>query len=193
MKYVFALVASLVLASNANAGSIVAEVSDTVGLPGFSTVILSVQSDDGDSFRGIDATFTGALNQVQAAGFDTPFGNFNAFIPASAHQDSQFLFLGTETGLLSIGVAETANSLGGAISGLANLDTPLANPAPFVRLVVPTGSSIGSDIQVEISGDLGQPEPFSYAGTLDGLIVPEPTSLALLGLGLIGFVARRRS
>ena len=190
MKFAIALLSTLALASTANAAVISAVESPTDGLPGFMTAIVSVETEAGESFRGVDATFTGDLNQVQAAGMDTPLGNLNAFIAADVLKDSQFLFTGTENGFLSIGVAETASLLKGAISGLANLDTALPNPAPFARLVYAEGSA--PNIQVDLAVDGGGVDPVVYNGTLQGLLVPEPTSMLLFAMGLVGLAGGRR-
>jgi len=199
MKYAYALalLASFAFVSDASAmghpEEILFEVTDTVGLPGFQTVTLSIQTGPGESFRGFDATFTGPLGQVNPIGMDTPFNDLNGFFGATdVSQDSQFLFNSGD--VLSIGVSEDASFLTGAISGLALLDPPLSNPAAFVQLVIADGATLGSDIQVELAFDIGLPQPLSFQGSLDTIIgeIPEPSTMMLAGLGLIGFVSRRR-
>ena len=171
---------------------------DTDGLLGFATIEIFVQTSPGESFRGIDVSITGPMNQVQAAGNPTPFGNFNAFIPDDFHKDSQFLFLGNEPGLLSIDVSEDGNSLKGAISGLANLDPPLTNPVPIARLVInlPTDPlnplPFGHDIHLDIAVDIGLPEPHRVNAFLHELCFPEPTTLMLTSLGLVLLCGFRR-
>ena len=199
MKYLVALIVSLLLAANANAVSILIESTSTVGVLHSQTVTLSVLTEPGESFRGFDATFTGPLGQVNPLGFDTFFNDFNPFFfPNDVSQDSQFLFNSTD--VLSIGMAEGPNLLTGAVSGLAALSLP--NPAPFVQLVLNEHSEfgpLGCDIlfDVRIDNGIGQGESFQgrlgefmHLGGYD-VCVPEPYSLALVGVVLVGGVSLR--
>ena len=198
--FAFALILLLACVSLSRAAYVCPRVvnSETDGLPGFSTVELSIHVAPEEILRGFDATISGPLHQVQAAGMPTPFGNLNAFIPDDFHKDSQFLFLGNEDGLLSIGVEENGNLLKGAISGLANLDQPLPNLAPIARLVIAQSGPfdpIGHDIHLDIAVDVGLPEPLRATGTLFELAarcIPEPTTLMLTQLGLVLVAGFRR-
>ena len=189
MKNTLALIIALTLASNASAIQFPVDVIDTVGVPGFKTVTISVLAEAGESFRGFDVTFNGPLGQVNPLGMDTVFNDLNGFFPpADVSADSQFTFNSAD--VLVIDPAENANLLTAAVSGLAALSLP--NPQPFVQLVLDDSvDPLGSDVQFDFAIDLGLANPFIRRGTVNELI-PEPTSLSMAGLALIGFVARRR-
>ena len=191
MKYSLALLVSFALVSSANAAQILADVSPTVGVPGSQTVVLSVLAEAGESFRGFDASFNGPLGQVNPLGFDTVFQDINAFFPpADVSADSQFTFVSGD--VLVIGPAEGPNLLQAAVSGLAALSLP--NPQPFVQLVLDESvDPLGADVQFTLALDMGLDNPVLREGTVDQLI-PEPASVALAGLAMVGcLVSRRRS
>ena len=195
-NFLLALFITTVFQFDSYGASVFCENEHTEGLPGYYSVTLSLFTKPGEAFRGVDAKFTGPMNQLLAAGMDTPFGNFNAFI--DEHQDSQFLFDGNELGFLAIGANESSNHLKAAISGLALLDPPLPNPTRFARLVLPGVSdpygniNIGLDLHMNLAFDIGLPEPLRIEGILGELCIPEPTTLMLTNFGLVLLCGFRR-
>lgn len=176
------LVAALFVASAsvANAGMLLGT-TDFESTEDGQVFTLSIFAEEGQSFRGIDASFTGEMNQQLAAGMATPFTNFDAFLPNGGATDSKFLFASGD--VLAIGVEESPTSLVGAISGLAQAG--LSNPAEFARIVVPEGGSV----EYRLAVDLGGADAEIFTGVLG---IPEPSTAILAGLALVGFVARRK-
>jgi hypothetical protein len=156
-----ALVALIAVAAPASAAQIVVNQIATPNLPGYRTYTLSMLTEGSEIFRGVDATFTGAMNQVNPAGQPTIFGNLNGFFPTfgfDPKQDSQFFF--DSSSLLQIGAAESDSLLKAAISGLA--DNGLSNPAPFAQIVTQDGAGVSANLAF----DLGGPQPVTFTGDL---------------------------
>lgn len=170
-------------ASVASAASLQIDEAPTPDLDGYTTFTLSIVLDAGETFRGVDATFDGPMNQVNPFASATIFNDFNntLFPPAGADpaQDSQFSFASTD--VLSIGTEESATSLVGALSGLPDF---AETTIQFAQI-----ASIPNDVTYRLAFDLGGPEPALFEGVLG---IPEPSTALLAGLALAGFVARRK-
>lgn len=184
------LLATLFVATSsvANAGILSATSEPTPGLEGFETITFSFEAEEGEAFRGFDASFTGTINQLNPFGLETIFNNNNGAVIGSggqAEQDSQFLFGSSE--VLSIGATESGAELSGAISGLAALG--LDNPAAFAQIV--TNAPVGVAVAVEFDNGAGGVAFGGTAADYLGETIPEPSTCILAGLALVGFAARR--
>lgn len=153
MKLSFpAMIVIGMLASQASAASLLVDSTPTVDLEGYRTYTLSIESFEGESFRGFDAGFSGSMNQVNPFGLATIFTDNNVVFPAvgaDVSQDSQFLFASSD--VLTIGLEESATSLQGAFSGLVFLDRP--NPKPFAQIV--TNDPYGVEVSIETDHGAG--------------------------------------
>lgn len=183
------LVAALFVASAtaANAAQLLISTADTVNLPGFTTYTLSILTEGSETLRGLDATFTGSMNQVNPAGNATVFTDANGFFPfvgADVSQDSQFLV--ASSSVLAIGAEEGPGILKAALQQLG--DNGLPNPAPLVQIA--TNATVDVPVEFSLAFDLGGAEPVRFAGNLPN--IPEPTTCVLAGLALVGAAARRR-
>ena len=187
MRYLLVAALFAVTASSASAAKVIVDVANTVGNPALKTYTFSLQAEGSESFRGVDATFTGAMNQVNPAGNATIFTDANAFfafVGADVSQDSQFKFASST--LLSIGGQEGPGLLKAAISGLA--DNGLPAVAPFAQIAAADPAAV----QVSLAFDLGGANPFLSSGSIQSYLIPEPTTCVLAGLALVGAAARRR-
>jgi hypothetical protein len=187
MRYLLVAALFAVTASVASAAQLKVDVTDTVGNAALKTYKFSILTEGGETFRGVDASFTGAMNQVNPVGQASIFQDANAFfgfVGADVSQDSQFTF--ASSSLLQIGGAENANLLKAAISGLA--DNGLANPALFAQIA----AGNPANVNVSLAFDLGGAQPVSFSGTIASFLIPEPTTCVLAGLALVGAATRRR-
>jgi hypothetical protein len=80
--------------------------------------------------------------------------------------------------------ATPENPFGGDPSALTS-NTTAGSGALFAMAIVPTGTGVG--IEGILAADKGDTTVFASSGA-----VPEPGSLAFIGLGAVGFLARRR-
>ena len=122
MKTLLIAIPLLLMANVSWGGNLLIESVPTTDLPGFTTYTLSILTDQGESFRGVDAEIRGPLNQINPLGMPTVFSDQNGFFPlfgADFSQDSQFLFFSGD--VLNIGAEESDTLLKAAISGIERL------------------------------------------------------------------------
>ncbi len=197
MTRFFAIAAILFAGVAANAATTVSVTeTPTPNVPGNVTYTLTAISDAGDISgfdfvgNGTNFGFFGPMNQVNPAGNASVFTDANGFfgfVGADILDDSQFL-LASGDGTV-VGADETANSLQAAIDvGTVNA---ISGPFAFAQISAPIGQEVtfaGTFTVITGSGAILE----NVSGSL-GVIIPEPTSAALLALGLAGVAARRRS
>lgn len=143
----------------------------TVDLPGYLTFTLSIDPAEGEDLRGIDATFTGPMNQVLFGSeevlsweFGPPCFNCDPPWEEITNQDSHLLFdpdgPGGGSPFLLTG-EESDESLIVLIAGLQFIDPPVG-PTPVAQIVIPYGDTV----DYELEFDLGGGEAVPFAGTL---------------------------
>ena len=189
MRKVVSIIAVLALASVAQA-TITHSVSSapTVGLAGYTTYTVTMTTDVG-VITGMDSSVDGpAINHVNPAGFPTGYMNYNAFFGAvDVSQDSQFLFMtGTADGQVASGrELEGPTQLSCAFAFMGGAGSSLAGPSlEMLQVCMPdaAGPATASGLML-IDGVEEQFAPFE---------IPEPASLALLGMGGLGVLLRRK-
>lgn len=168
MRKIIALAAVATLfAASAEAVVIVAGADGAAeSRDGFDIFDIVLQSDEG-AINGIDATFTGDMNQINPFGLATIFNNNNGAIEGSqgagaARLDSQFNFPNT---VLNIGAEEGAALLKAAITNLAGSNT---GELSIAQIVLPSGGSAMYDFSIEVSGN---PNAIPLTGTITNGVV----------------------
>lgn len=149
---------------------------------GFDIFDIVLQSDEG-AINGIDATFTGDMNQINPFGLATIFNNNNGAIEGSegagaSRLDSQFNFPNT---VLNIGAEEGAALLKAAITNLASSNT---GELSIAQIVLPSGGSAMYDFSIEVSGN---PIAIPLMGTIGGgggtdMLVGDPADGSIIDL-----------
>jgi len=183
------------LAAVSHAASISISSAPTVGLAGMTTYTLTGTAAAGEKVVGFDFVggggaygITGPLNQVNPFSLPTVFNDNNTlFVPAGkdVSQDSQFLVKSTDG--IAITPSESANALKGAFAFLpANL--PAGNSLAFVQLVSDNPTAVHYNGTLTIRNQAGE----DRLETFEGSLIPEPATLGLLGLALVGFCGIRR-
>lgn len=196
MKYLALPAAALCLfATQTRAATVNVTTSsiETPDLSGYETWTVSLSTPDG-LLIGFDATFTAdTMNQVNPNGVSTVFNDSNAFfsfVGAEAAQDSQFLF---NTGDLTVAPAtsdENNQLLTSAFSLTGGPGSPLASSSiDIAQIVLPTGTSASfvGEIVVYDTVNTTQLPATNVTAT-----IPEPGSLALLSIGGLALLRRRR-
>ena len=155
----------------------------TVGLPGYTSYIVSLVSDTADAPAGYDSTmdpghgFNGPMNQIPFGPAGTPTLTFADYV--ATEQDSHFLLYDADI-TASVAPSETSTFLGGGFA----LIVQTVNPLPLALIVIADGE------EVRLTGGAGD----ASAGELFplDLLIPEPLTLTLLGVGGLALIRRRR-
>ena len=189
MRNLLALAVLTVAASGAYSAQLLINSIPTpgqLGANGYHTFTLSLLTEGSESFRGVDATFTGAMNQINPAGNSTIFNDYLLWwewIGIDRAFDSHFLF--SSSTLLTIGAQESSIHLKAAISGLA--DNGLPDLAPFAQIVAKNGA-----VSYSLAFDAGLPEPVRFVSAFPLTSIPEPSNGIIAGLALVGVAVRRQ-
>jgi hypothetical protein len=180
-----AVLAVVSVAQQAHALSIWAEHDGGVaiaGLPGYLGYTVYLKSDDpANPAGGWAGSFDGPMNQLKIAGtIDTPTRTLSSALGAEEPKDSHFLLFDADM-LIATAPSESAVHLDGIFGiGVAARQQDL----PFAYLVIADGD------QVAMSGQSSDPDGQQAFDT--NIVIPEPASLMLLGLGGMGVLLRRR-
>jgi len=187
-------VASIGLASPARATIVTYTTAGTFGggdAPGTNVYV--------NAANGVNIVFNGIVsNSVNVPpGSTASFGSFDTSgTTATSLQGVSSPF--------TLDIFQSTPEVGGPLTFVGSLNGQLAidNSQAYIQFAAPLSQSIGNIIYTIISADSGTPgrldlvPPTTNAGvaTLQGQInaVPEPSSIALLGLGTLGLLALHR-
>lgn len=207
---------TICLTSAAHAGLVVniVKVVDGAGfgnpeaaLNGYSSYAVTLSTDAGEVISAIDAAFTGPLHQrwtdqnFDNAADPTPQGPLagnnrgdtsmtpiaGALIGAAPAEDNS----GAGSPLAGAPPA-TVYGHGTFLTGAWGIDGAAQSAnADVAYLVIPDGQAV--DYALAVSGNSGgQAITFPTVQGQVGNVIPEPTTFALAGLGMIGVITRRR-
>ncbi|MCC6682748.1 MAG: PEP-CTERM sorting domain-containing protein [Phycisphaeraceae bacterium] len=199
INLIVALVLTVMLTSAASASVYLTYQINNIGVTaaGYDRWMISaVSTVPGELVGGFDITFTAlSMRQVNPAGNASIFQDANgffSFVGEVVENDSQFLFLSSEI-TAPAGVAhESSTQLRAAFVFPAGSPRPGQN-VTFAQVVVPTGIIPGFTGQVSIANAGGLIPDFDPVPVILPPIPPEPTTLALLGLGGVMCLRRCRA
>lgn len=210
LRTTFFALAAMGLAATSQAGIVFSQVgTPTVGKEGFTTWTITATSDGakiaGFDFYGTEAEplgFSGPMGQVSLFGgaLSTIFNDNNVVIDAQPNlnrsQDSQFSFNQTGAGavLVPTGFAsESATSLRAAFA----LPAPVQSVA-FAQISVEDEAEAIVNFLGKVGFEAGSGEPQYLTpgpvrvGPGDDPVIPEPSTIALAGLALLGLIGYSR-
>lgn len=154
-------------------------------------VVVNVKASEGmvGGFQGLGAggaAFTGALNQVKVGGaVFTPTQDLNAAI--NPLTDTQFLLTNAQV-LAVTAPFETDNSIGGVFTVAA---ASRSNDFNMIQLVGQKGQVVNYNFMLAEAIGAASPET-TFSGSFEFGAVPEPATMAMAGMGLIGLIAASR-
>ena len=119
----------------------------------------------GEGILGIDAVFTGTMNQINPFGISSIFQNnmLFGFFGASVDQDSQFSF--SHTDLLVAKQEENGSRLHAAFAITSEGDTG-ASSVDFAHIVIPNGATVNYSIEFDDGRGIAIPISGSITGTV---------------------------
>jgi hypothetical protein len=145
---------------------------------------------DGSNDPATGKGFFGPMNQLNPAGQATVYSDNNVLITAlggNPKQDSQFIVT-TGSVVVPAGFAEEGSNI---LQGIWAHSAPVGNTFDLAQLVIPNGAAATVNFRGTIATlENNQLVDNNVSGSVP---IPEPASLALIAIGLVGFIARKRS
>jgi len=139
---------------------------ETTDLPGYTTWTTNATTTGGEGILGIDAVFTGPMNQINPFGSSTIFQDNNfilGFLELSVDQDSQFSFT-SHADLLLVKQEENGSLLNAAFAITSEGDTG-ASSVDFAQIVIPNGATVNYSIEFNDGRGIAIPISGSITGT----------------------------